>query len=109
LSPRCGAGTTRITFSILETCVVRRPLTLLMAFLLAFVVASAAIFRPDRAALILAATVAHNVCAKTFVSGFDPGVAFAEITDQSMFLLWRPVMHYQLEHLSDDYRLSRLA
>ena len=76
---------------------VQRLLTLLMALMLASVFVSAAIFRPDRAALILAAIVAHNVCAKTFISGFDPGVAFAEITDQPVFLLWRPVMHYQLE------------
>jgi CubicO group peptidase (beta-lactamase class C family) len=74
-----------------------RRLTLLLAFVLAYVVGTAAIFRPDRAALILAATVAHNVCAKTFVSGFDPAVAFVEITAQSAFLLWRQVMHYRLE------------
>lgn len=84
----------------------RKLLTLLMALVLAVLVAATAILRPDRAAHIVAAVVAHNVCVKTFVSGFSPEVAFAEITDQSAFLLWRPVMQYQLEQAPNSVAVS---
>jgi CubicO group peptidase (beta-lactamase class C family) len=46
-------------------------------------VAAAIIFRPDRAIRVATGFVAHIVCAKTFVSGLDPQMVFAETTDRA--------------------------
>ncbi|QWG18548.1 beta-lactamase family protein [Bradyrhizobium sediminis] len=64
---------------------------------LAAVVMSAAIFRPDRAIRVATALVAHNVCAKSFVSGLDPQAVFAEIMDREGIRLLRPVLRYRLD------------
>ena len=53
------------------------------ALALAALLASAAIFRPDRAIRVATGFVAHNVCSKTFVSGLDPQTVFAETTDRT--------------------------
>ena len=64
---------------------------------LAAVVASAAIFRPDRAIRVATGLVAHNVCSKSFVSGLDPQTVFAETMDREGIRLLRPVLDYRLD------------
>src|SRR3954469_19375679 len=44
--------------------------------------AAAVQVRPDLAVRVATNVVAHNICAKAFVSGLDPQTAFAEITDR---------------------------
>lgn len=60
-------------------------------------VASAAIYRPDRAIRVATGIVAHNVCAKSFVSGFDPQAVFAETTERSGIRMLRPVLRFHLD------------
>ena len=50
----------------------------LTAVALAAAAAATTIVRPDRAVRVATGYVAHNVCSKTFVSGFDPQIVFAE-------------------------------
>jgi hypothetical protein len=46
-------------------------------------VTSAATFRPDLAIRVATGFVAHNICAKTFVSGLDPQSVFDEVRDRA--------------------------
>lgn len=64
---------------------------------LAAVVASAAIFRPDSAIRVATGLVAHNVCSKSFVSGLDPQSVFAETVDRDGIRLLRSVLRYRLD------------
>ena len=45
-------------------------------------VASMIQFRPDRAIRVVTGVVAHNLCSKTFVSGFDPATVFSETMER---------------------------
>jgi hypothetical protein len=67
------------------------------ALALAALLASAAIFRPDRAIRVATGFVAHNVCSKTFVSGLDPQTVFAETTDRTGIRMLRWGLKYQLD------------
>ncbi len=67
------------------------------ALVLTAVVASAVIFRPDRAVRVATGLVAHNVCSKSFVSGLDPQTVFAETLDREGIRLLRPVLRYRLD------------
>ncbi|MFL6837495.1 MAG: serine hydrolase domain-containing protein [Bradyrhizobium sp.] len=69
-------------------------------FIPAALVAAAAYFRPDLAIRVATGVVAHNLCAKTFVSGVDPQTAFSEIMDRSGIRLLRSAMRYQLDRHS---------
>ncbi|MGV7215288.1 serine hydrolase domain-containing protein [Bradyrhizobium sp. UFLA05-112] len=80
-----------------EICVVRKILASIAALLLVALIVLTAVFRPDRALRIVAAVVAHNVCAKSFVSGLDPETSFAEITSDTSLRFWRAIMTYQLD------------
>src|SRR3954452_22659024 len=64
---------------------------------LAAVLASAAIFRPDRAIRVATGLVAHNVCSKSFVSGLDPQTVFAETTDRDGIRRLRWALRYHLD------------
>src|ERR1044072_3963618 len=58
----------------------------------------AAVFtRPDRAIEVATNVVAHNVCAKAFVSGLDPQTAFAEITDRDGIRRLRRLLRYRVD------------
>jgi CubicO group peptidase (beta-lactamase class C family) len=67
------------------------------AFVLAALVVSAAIFRPDRAIRVATGFVAQTVCANIFVSGFDPQTVFAETTDRAGIRRLRWVLGYHLD------------
>jgi CubicO group peptidase (beta-lactamase class C family) len=57
----------------------------------------AGIYRPDRAIRVATGLVAHNVCSKTFVSGLNPQIAFAETIDRSGVRLLGWGLQYQLD------------
>ena len=58
---------------------------------------AAVMFRPDRAIRVATGFVAHIVCAKTFVSGFDPQTVFAETTDRAGIRRLRWVLGFQID------------
>src|ERR1700738_5712155 len=58
---------------------------------------SAIIFRPDRALRVATGYVAHNICSKTFVSGFDPQTVFAESGERDGIRRLRPLLNYHLD------------
>jgi hypothetical protein len=60
--------------------------------------APAVIFRPDRAVRVATGVVAHNVCAKTFVSGLDPKTVFAETTDRAGLRRLKWALRYDVDH-----------
>jgi CubicO group peptidase (beta-lactamase class C family) len=64
------------------------------ALIFAGLVALAVTFRPDRAIRVATGVVAHNVCSKTFVSGFDPRTVFTETMDREGLRLLKPAMSY---------------
>jgi CubicO group peptidase (beta-lactamase class C family) len=53
--------------------------------------------RPDRAIRVATGVVAHNVCSKSFVSGLDPAIVFAETIDRRGIRLLRTVLRYRLD------------
>ena len=67
------------------------------ALVLAAPVALGAYFRVDRAVRVATGVVADTVCAKTFVSGLDPEVIFAETLDRPGIRRLRWIMRYQLD------------
>jgi CubicO group peptidase (beta-lactamase class C family) len=68
------------------------------AALVAVALAAAAImFRPDRAFRVATGYVAHNICSKTFVSGFDPQTVFAETIERDGIRRLRSLLRYHLD------------
>jgi CubicO group peptidase (beta-lactamase class C family) len=65
---------------------------------LAAMAAAAGIFRPDRALRVATGYVAHNICSKTFVSGFDPQTVFAETIERDGIRRLRLLLRYHLDH-----------
>ena len=59
--------------------------------------ALAVAFRPDRAIRVATGFVAHDICSKTFVSGFDPQKVFEETTDRAGIRLLRWVLRAQID------------
>jgi CubicO group peptidase (beta-lactamase class C family) len=68
-----------------------------VGFVLAALATAAAIFRPDRALRVATGSVAHNICTKTFVSGFDPQTVFTETLDQEGTRKLRRVLQYHVD------------
>ena len=64
---------------------------------LAAAAAATTIVRPDRAVRVATGYVAHNVCSKTFVSGFDPQIVFAETIERDGIRRLRPLLRYHLD------------
>jgi CubicO group peptidase (beta-lactamase class C family) len=67
------------------------------AAVLAALTAAAFVLRPDRAIRVATGVVAHNLCSKTFVSGFDPASVFAEATERAGIRLLRSALNYRLD------------
>ena len=76
------------------------------ALVLAAIVASAIIFRPDRAVRVATGLVAHNVCSKSFVSGLHPQTVFAETTERAGIRLLRSVLRYQFDRTGNTVDAS---
>jgi CubicO group peptidase (beta-lactamase class C family) len=64
---------------------------------LAALATSAVVFRPDRAIRVATGFVAHIVCAKAFVSGFDPQTVFAETMDRAGIRRLRWLLGFHLD------------
>jgi len=64
---------------------------------LAALAVSAINFRPDRALRVATGYVAHNICSKTFVSGFDPQTVFAETIERNGIRRLRLALRYHLD------------
>ncbi|UPJ49916.1 serine hydrolase [Bradyrhizobium sp. 200] len=54
-------------------------------------------FRPDRAVRVATGYVAHNICSKTFVSGLDPQLVFAEVSDRAGIRRLRHVLRFNID------------
>jgi CubicO group peptidase (beta-lactamase class C family) len=62
--------------------------------------------RPDRAIRVAAGDVADALCAKTFVSGLDPGAVFAEVLDRPGIRRLRWGIRYQLDRAARTVDVS---
>ncbi|TPQ35754.1 serine hydrolase [Bradyrhizobium guangdongense] len=69
----------------------------LVALALLAAVALSFIYRPDDAIRVATGYVAHNVCSKTFVSGLDPQIVFAETTERDGIHRLRRLMRFDLD------------
>jgi hypothetical protein len=67
------------------------------ALIVAALASSAIIFRPDRALRVATGYVAHNICSKTFVSGFDPQTVFAETIERDGIRRLRLLLRYHFD------------
>jgi hypothetical protein len=79
------------------------------ALAVAVLVVSMAKYRPDRALRVATAVVAHNTCAKTFVSGQDPAMAYAEATEREGVRVIRPALRYDLDSAGKAIEVSLLG
>lgn len=77
-----------------------------LALVVAGLAALAIHFRPDRAIRVATGFVAHNVCSKSFVSGFDPQRVFAETTDRDGIRRLRWVLSYRLDRRQNAVEAS---
>jgi CubicO group peptidase (beta-lactamase class C family) len=76
------------------------------ALVLVIPVTLAAYFRPDRAIRVATGTVAHSLCARTFVSGLDPQAVYAETMERPGIRRLRWVMRYQLDRAASTVDAS---
>jgi CubicO group peptidase (beta-lactamase class C family) len=77
--------------------VVLRILIAVGALVLVVPLALCGIYRPDRAIRTATAAVADVVCAKTFVSGLDPDIVFAETLERPGIRRLRHLLRYRLD------------
>ena len=67
------------------------------AISLAAMAGASVYFRPDRAIRVATGVVAHNVCSKTFVSGFDPQAVFSETVERDGIRRLRRVLQLRVD------------
>lgn len=77
--------------------------------MLAALATAGAIYRPDLAIRVATGYVAHNICVKSFVSGFDPQATFAEISERDGIRLLRHVLSFQLDRSARTVDASTLG
>jgi CubicO group peptidase (beta-lactamase class C family) len=77
-----------------------------LLLIIAGLVAAAIHTRPDLAIRVATNFVAHNVCAKAFVSGLDPQTAFAEITERDGIRLLRWLLRYSIDRATGTVAAS---
>jgi CubicO group peptidase (beta-lactamase class C family) len=80
-----------------------------VGLVLVILAAASIIFRPDLAIRVATGFVAHNICVKTFVSGFDPQVTFAEVSDRDGIRLLRHALGFQLDRTGRTVDASMLG
>lgn len=66
-------------------------------------------FRPDRAIRLATGGVAHIICSKTFVSGFDPQTVFSETLERPGFRRLRHVMDFRIDRKTGRVEASTLG
>ena len=54
-------------------------------------------FRPDRAIRVATGVVAHNLCSKTFVSGFEPATVFSETMEREGLRQLKWLLGYSID------------
>ncbi|MBR1247540.1 serine hydrolase [Bradyrhizobium sp. AUGA SZCCT0169] len=69
-----------------------------VALLLTVSATACIIYRPDRTIRIATGLVAHNVCAKTFVSGLDPQTVFSETIERPGLRRLRTALRFHVDH-----------
>jgi CubicO group peptidase (beta-lactamase class C family) len=80
------------------------------AVVLAATASAAAIhFRSDRAIRVATGFVAHAICVKTFVSGFDPQAVFSEISDRAGIRRLRHVLRFSVDRAAKTVDASTLG
>ena len=87
----------------------RKWVVVAIAILIAALAGASVYFRPDRAIRLATGFVAHNVCSKTFVSGLDPQVAFAEFSDRAGIRRLRRVLRFDLDRTARTVDASTLG
>ncbi len=66
-------------------------------------------FRPDRAIRVATGAVAHNLCSKTFVSGFDPAAVFSETMEREGLRRLKWLLGYSIDQVSRSVTASALG
>jgi CubicO group peptidase (beta-lactamase class C family) len=66
-------------------------------------------FRPDRAVRVATGYVAHNVCSKTFVSGLDRQLVFAEVSGRAGICRLRHVLRLDVDRTARTVDASTLG
>ena len=87
----------------------RKWVVVAIAILIAALAGASVYFRPDRAIRLATGFVAHNVCSKTFVSGLDPQVVFAEFSDRAGIRRLRHVLRFDLDRTARTVDASTLG
>ncbi len=79
--------------------------------LLLVVIASGLVaeFRPDRAIRVATGAVAHNLCSKTFVSGFDPATVFSETLEREGLRRLKWLLGYSIDPIAKSVATSILG
>ena len=63
-------------------------------------------FRPDRAARVATGAVAHDVCSKTFISGLDPQMVFAETMTRPGIRWLKSAFRYDVDRTGKSVQAS---
>jgi CubicO group peptidase (beta-lactamase class C family) len=74
--------------------------------IVALLAMAAGYFRPDLAIRVATSYVAHNICAKTFVSGFDPQTVFTEISDREGIRTLRYLLRFDVDRTNKTANVS---
>jgi CubicO group peptidase (beta-lactamase class C family) len=80
-----------------------------LAAMIAALVGASIHFRPDRAIRVATSYVAHNVCSKAFVSGFEPQSVFAEVSERAGIRRLRHVLRFELDRTARTVDVSTLG
>jgi CubicO group peptidase (beta-lactamase class C family) len=75
----------------------RKWVVVAAAISVAALAGASAHFRPDRAVRVATGFVAHNVCLKTFVSGLDPQMVFAEVSERAGIRRLRHLLRFNVD------------
>ncbi|WP_065756368.1 serine hydrolase domain-containing protein [Bradyrhizobium paxllaeri] len=87
----------------------RKWIAIALAILIAALAGAGVHFRPDRSIRVATGYVAHNICSKTFVSGFDPQTVFAEVSDRAGIRRLRHVLRFTLDQSAHTVDASTLG
>jgi CubicO group peptidase (beta-lactamase class C family) len=87
----------------------RRWIIVAAAILTALLAGAAAYFRPDRAIRVATGFVAHHICSKTFVAGFEPQAVFNEISDRAGIRLLRHALRFRFDRTAGTVETSALG
>ena len=80
-----------------------------VALVTAALVAASLSFRPDLAIRVATGFVAHNICSRTFVSGLDPQIVFAEVLDRAGIRRLRYMLGFRLDRVAKTVDVSALG